>query len=104
MLRRTSPGGALRALDFDGQARARLGRPLLCALGIPGGIHRAAAAGNSHLHRTAGGSGSPAPRAGLHLHIFLVLALGVWAWGSWDEAWGEPGRAWGGLSPIPCGG
>src|ERR1035438_2534637 len=75
MLWRTSTSGALWALDSDGTPRARLGRSILCPLGISGRLYRAVAAGDSHLHRAAGGSGTHAASTISHLHISRVVAV-----------------------------
>src|ERR1700729_3593164 len=75
MLWRPSAGGALRALDSDGPPRTRLGRPLLRSLGIPGGIYRAAAAGDSHIHCAARGCGAHAARTVSSLYVSGIMAV-----------------------------
>src|SRR5258708_36364081 len=93
MLRRASAGRALWALDFDGTARARLGRPFLCALGIPGGVLWPAATSGSYVHCAAGWDCAHAARALSHLHIsgFVALVSGLGL--SWDEAGRKLARA-----------
>src|SRR5580658_2383876 len=75
MLWRPSAGGALRALDSDGPPRTRLGRPLLRPLGIPSCVYRAAAAGDSHVHRAARGCGAHAARTVSCLYVSGIMAV-----------------------------
>src|SRR5580658_7982612 len=92
MLWRPPARGALRALDSDGPPRTRLGRPLLRPLGIPGCIHRAAAAGDSHVHCAARGCGPHAARTVSYLYISGIMAVVLRAGILWHEAGGELAR------------
>src|SRR5580700_6628930 len=103
MLRRAATGGALWALDSYGASRTRLGRSILCALGVSGSIYRSAAAGDSYVYRAAGGNCAHAPRALSCLHfsrlVALVLCLGL----AGDEAGRELARTGKIFPQVRCG-
>src|ERR1700733_9578593 len=103
MLRRTSAGGTLRSLDSDGPARTRLGRPLFCPLGVSGGIYRPLAAGDSYIHRTAGGSCAHAARTVSYLYISGIVAVVPGAGLSRNEVGRELARTGEIFPQIRCG-
>src|SRR5712671_5334249 len=100
MLRRSSIGRALWPLDSNGQARTRLGGPLLHPLGIPGRFFRSIASSDSHLHRPTGGSGPHAARKISPLHFSRIVALVFGAGVSRDESRRELARSGQILSQI----
>src|SRR5579872_1680398 len=75
MLRREATGRTLRPLDPYGPARTGLGRQVLCALGIPGSVHRPFAASHSHFHRVAGGNRPDAAQPVPYLYVSRIVAV-----------------------------
>src|ERR1700693_3142530 len=102
MLRRTSAGRALWALDFDGPPRTRLVRPVLRALGISRSVHRSPSAGDPHLHRAARGDGAHAPRTFSYLHLSWIVAVVLGPGLSRDEAGRELARTREIFSQVRC--